>query len=155
VNASGELPDNAAFQAVIDKAGLLDQLLDEVKGALESFTQSEGEQEQRTGLDAISTEDFPLGRVQIETSGEFTYTDPDGTVVKGAVENTNLMPEPTRSAAPTTAPEASAVPSSRPRRGSNVEPEPSPSPAAAGAIEVITTQPAASGAIYIRSRPGS
>jgi hypothetical protein len=158
VNASGELPDNAAFQAVIDKAGLLDQLLDEVKGALESFTQTGGQQEQKAGLDAISSEDFPLGRVELATTGEFTYTDPDGTVVTGTVENSNLVPEPTpppspaaTAAAPaaTTAPAASTTPNRR-----RDEPELTESPTASGTIHV-NTDTESPGPVFMSPRPPS
>ncbi|MEB3328890.1 MAG: hypothetical protein VKQ33_06625 [Candidatus Sericytochromatia bacterium] len=142
VDAGGELPDNAAFQAVIDQAGLLDTLLDEVKGALESFASAEGEQQQRPGLDAISKEDFPLGRVEIATSGEFTYTDADGTVVSGTVENANLVAEPSPSPA---APELDATPgpttpaSQAPsRRRSTATPTPEPEVGATGTIDVNT-----------------
>ncbi|MEB3222268.1 MAG: hypothetical protein VKS61_09345 [Candidatus Sericytochromatia bacterium] len=142
VNAQGELPSNAAFQAVIAQTGLLDELLGEVKAVLETFTSKDDEQERKTGLDAISGEDFPLGGVEIATSGEFTYTDADGTVVSGTVENANLVAEPSPSPAapdpdatpgPTTP--ASQAPS---RRRSTATPTPEPEVGATGTIDVNT-----------------
>jgi hypothetical protein len=140
LDARGELTSSQPFQAAIEEAGLLDSLLGEVKAVLETFTAQESEQEKKAGLDVISNEDFPLGRVVIETSGEFSFTAPDGSVVKGAVENTNLVAEVSPSpqattTSPTPAPDSTPVVNNRRR---DPTPTPEPTAEATGTIDLRT-----------------
>lgn len=102
MNEQGEITDLAAFQAAIQDIGAVHDLADSVKATLKGFV-DEGDPEisatLKASLDPVTSEDFPVGEVDIDVEGEFTFTDDDGNQISGTIADgvfkPTLEPEPT------------------------------------------------------------
>ncbi len=95
IDENGEITDLPAFNAALEAAGLVDLLADKVATVMTDFADAEGDVETSTGeqpLDAVTSEDFPVGRIRITAEGDFTFTDDDGETITGSIADGAFVP---------------------------------------------------------------
>jgi hypothetical protein len=122
----GEFDPTASFQTLLNGVGMVDPLLDQVEALLGQFaeTQQKEAPPKNPNLDAITQEDFPLGRIKITLDGSFSYTDEDGKTTTGTFGSGQFVPNDAPTTAPSSAPTAAptTAPSSAPTSAPSAAP---------------------------------
>ncbi|MEB3198661.1 MAG: hypothetical protein VKP62_15805 [Candidatus Sericytochromatia bacterium] len=145
----GEFDPTAKFQTLLDGVGQVDPLLGRVESLLKQFSEIQKQEAppKNQNLDAITQEDFPLGRIKITLDGSFSFTDESGKTVSGTFGSgqfvPNDQPSSTPTSTPTAGPTATPVPSptETPFSGGGRRSEPTPTPlttlTASGPVTVV------------------